>query len=177
MELSLSKEDLQYYITQQIEYRFPDRKARFDFKDSVNSAAFEEGLERTENCFKHIKVRGYETINSRGEAETYFNHLHMDQYSQFLYYFSNSLWKREGNLDLCSKLILLNRDLSGCWFSFKADLPEIFILVHPVGSIIGHVNVEFQDYLVIMQNTTINSQPEPYSLKLGKGLFLGGVPR
>lgn len=87
-------------------------------------------------------------------------------------FFSNSLWRLTENEELCSKLILLNRDLSGCWFSFKATLPDIFILVHPVGSVIGHRNVTFSDYLVILQNVTINGLPDS-SLKLGKGLFMG----
>ena len=167
MILSLEKEVLQKYLIRQVDYRFPDGNSQFDFKDTMVSRAFNEGLERTENCFSHICVRGYEK-----NGECYFNHLHMDQYSQFLYFFSNSLWKLTENEELCSKLILLNRDLSGCWFSFKATLPDIFILVHPVGSVVGHRNVTFSDYLVILQNVTINGLPDS-ALKLGKGLFMG----
>lgn len=105
------------------------------------------------------------------EVVPYFNHLNMDQYSQFLYYFSNALWRRGGNEDVCSKLVLLNRELSGCWFSYKGKLPDIFILMHPVGSVIGHKNVVFSDYLVIMQNITINGTTS--ELKLGQALFIG----
>lgn len=101
----------------------------------------------------------------------YFNHLNMDQYSQFLYYFSNAIWGRGGNEDICSKLVLLNRELSGCWISYKGKLPDIFILMHPVGSVIGHRNVAFSDYLVIMQNITINGTTS--ELKLGQALFIG----
>lgn len=169
MVLSLSREDLQYYISHQLEYRFPDRKTKLDFSDKKNAMALADGLERTEYCFSHIHQNGYRT-NVR-EGQTYFNHLHMDQYSLFLYYFSNSLYKREGNTDLCSKLVLLNRDLSGCWFSYKANLPDIFILIHPVGTVIGHRNVEFSNYLVILQNVTINATDK--KLTLGKGLFIG----
>lgn len=167
MILSLDKDELQDYLIRQIDYRFPDKKTHFDFHDKMISKAFDEGLERTENCFNHISIRGYEK-----NGECYFNHLHMDQYSQFLYFFSNSLWKLADNQELCSKLILLNRDMSGCWFSYKAALPDIFVLAHPVGTVIGHINVEFSDYLVILQNVTINSLPNS-SLKLGKGLYLG----
>lgn len=170
MRLSLSKEALQNYIARQLEYRFPDRKSCMDFKETINIKAFDEALQRLEYCFSHISVRGYSISDDKGKQHPFFNHLHSDQYSQFLYYFSNSLWKKEGDLDLCSKLILLNRDLHGCWFSYKGDLPDIFILVHPVGSVIGHVNVKFSDYLVVLQNVTINSTES--SLILGKYLFL-----
>lgn len=167
MYLSLEKEELQNYLVRQVDYRFPDRKSNFDFHDRMIAKAFDEGLERTENCFNHISIRGYEK-----NGESYFNHLHMDQYSQFLYYFSNTLWKLTAVQDLCSKLVLLNRDLSSCWFSYKAELPDIFVLGHPVGTVIGHINVEFSDYLVILQNVTINSLPDA-TLKLGKGLYMG----
>lgn len=170
MELSMSTEELQYYIAKQLEYRFPDRKSYLDFKEPLNIKAFEESLERVEYCFKHIKVRGYSV--RVGEVEqVFFNHLNSDQYAQFLYYFSNSLWRNGGNPDLCSKLILLNRDLNGCWFSYKANLPDIFIMVHPVGSVLGTRNVKYSDYLVIMQNVTVNGNDIP--LELGKYLFLG----
>lgn len=173
MKLSLSREDLQGYISRQLEYRFPDRKSSMDFKEPINEKAFDEALQRIEYCFRHISVKGYSILDASGEKveQTFFNHLHSDQYSQFLYCFSNSLWKKEGDLDLCSKLILLNRELHGCWFSYKGNLPDIFCLDHPVGTVIGHVNVKFSDYLVISQNVTINSSLT--SLELGKYLLLG----
>ena len=136
----------------------------------MNKRAFDEALERVEFCFSHVRVRGY-SIENHGVRQTFFNHLNSDQYSQFLYYFSNSLWKTGGDTDICSKLILLNRDLHGCWFSYKGTFPDIFLLYHPVGSVIGHNNVKFSDYLVILQNVTINASPTP--LDLGKYLFLG----
>ncbi len=106
-----------------------------------------------------------------GVKQSFFNHLHSDQYAQFLYFFSNSLWKMDGNPDLCSKLILLNRDLHGCWFSYKGNLPDIFLLVHPLGSILGNKNVKYSNYLVVLQNVTINGNEEP--LELGEYLFCG----
>lgn len=176
MELSLSKKELQDYIARQLEFRFPDRKSCMDFKDLINVRAFDEALQRMEYCFKYITVKGYSIFDEyRGGVQTFFNHLHSDQYSQFLYFFSNSLWRMGGDLDLCSKLILLNRELHGCWFSYKGNFPDIFLLVHPVGSVIGHVNVKFSDYLVILQNVTINGTKT--SLELGKYLFLGAGAR
>ena len=170
MKLSLDKEELQYYVSRQLEYRFPDKKSILNFEEPINKKSFEEALERVEYCFQHIMVRGYSVVE-KGDKNTFFHHLNSDQYSQFLYYFSNSLWKNGGNPDLCSKLILLNRDLSGCWFSYKAKLPDIFVLIHPVGSVLGNKNIEYSDYLVVLQNITINGSNIP--LKLGKYLFMG----
>lgn len=163
MQLSIATEELQDYLMWQLEYRFPDKKSSLDFKDRLNKRAFDEALERVEFCFSHVRVRGY-SIENHGVRQTFFNHLNSDQYSQFLYYFSNSLWKTGGDTDICSKLILLNRDLHGCWFSYKGTFPDIFLLYHPVGSMVGHNNVKFSDYLVILQNVTINASPTPLDL-------------
>lgn len=60
------------------------------------------------------------------------------------------------------------------FLSYKCPMPGIFVLAHPVGSIIG--NAIYSDGLYISQNVTINThvnkdgQPD---LRIGKGCFLG----
>lgn len=167
MKLSLTKNELKQYIAVQLTHFFPDSYA---FKGNDVDAALQLALDRTEYCFRNISVAQYQTEN--GDANFY--HLHSDQYSQFLYYLSNSLWNISQNKTLCDKLIYLNKILSGMFFSYKGKLPDIFVFVHPVGSIIG--NASYSDYLVILQNVTVNTSweedgsPAP---KLGRGLFLG----
>nr|WP_325185736.1 hypothetical protein [uncultured Oscillibacter sp.] len=167
MHLSLPYNELQCYVAKQLEHYYPDQYAmRGDDVDQAFSAA----LERLEYSFSRTTLRGYS--NGRGTAS--FSHLHSDQYSQFLYYFANSLWTLSQNKPICDKLIGLNKALNGCFFSYKCKLPDVFLLAHPVGSIIG--NAGYSDFLVISQNVTINTGTEqgPDCLpKLGKGLFLG----
>ena len=63
--------------------------------------------------------------------------------------------------------------MNGCWFSYKALLPDIFFLDHPVGTVLG--NAKYSDFLVVTQNVTVETNYDeignsaPY---LGKGLFL-----
>ena len=165
MDISISSNELKKYLKDQLETFFPD-KYKFEGKDI--DMAFKLGLERTEFCFKHIILPSY----NRND-KSFFSHLHSDQYSQFLYYISNSLWSLSENRPICDKLIYLNKMLSGMFFSYKGHLPDIFLLGHPVGTIIG--NAEYSNFLVIFQNVTINTEtdflgnPAP---KLGKGLFL-----
>lgn len=115
-------------------------------------------------------LTGYRNENK----ESTFSHMHSDQYSQFLYFLSNSLWKLSNNKPICDKLIALNKLLNGMFYSYKCKLPDLFLFAHPVGTIIG--NASYSDGLVIFQNVTINTDsdedgnPAP---KLGKGLFLG----
>ena len=167
MVLSLNKHELKRYLGNQLEVFFPDNHK---FEGSDIDRAMDLGLDRLENCFKEITFPAY----SNEAGQTFFSHLHADQYAQFLYFFSNSLWKISQNKVICDKVIYLNRILNNFFFSYKGLLPDIFFLGHPVGTVIG--NAVYSDYLVVFQNVTINTDedengnPAPV---LGKGLFLG----
>lgn len=166
MELSLKRNELLRYVGCQLDNFFPDK---YKLQGADVESAFNLGLERLENCFKYITFPAY--CNQRGQ--TYFSHLHSDQFSQFLYFFSNSLWKISENKPLCDKLIFLNKTLNGMFFSYKGNLPDIFFLAHPVGTILG--NASYDNFLVVFQNVTINTDVDSdgnAAPKLGKGLFL-----
>lgn len=164
METSLSKIDLKKYMGNQFSNIFPDQY-RFEGKDI--DAALDIALDRVEYCFKHIQAYCR-------EGQPFFSHLHSDQYSSFLYFFSNSLWNISQNQPICDKTILLNKMLNSLFYSYKCNLPDIFLFVHAVGTVIG--NARYSDFLVIMQNVTINTSqdeensPAPF---LGKGVLLG----
>lgn len=167
MELSLPKDELKTYIGMQLTNFFPDK---YIMRGTDVDKAFELGLERLENCYKYLTFPAY----CNDEGQTFFSHLHADQYAQFLYYFSNSLWNISANKPICDKLMYLNRTLNNFFFSYKGKLPNIFFLGHPVGTILG--NAVYNDFLVVFQNVTVNTSadeegnPAPV---LGKGLFLG----
>lgn len=166
MNMSLPKEDLKEYIAQQLRYFFPDK---YEFKGGDIDKALEWGLERTENCFSYIKNPAY----TDNHGNTFFSHLHSDQYAQFLYFFSNSLWNLSENKPICDKLIYLNKALNGFFYSYKGKMPDIFFLAHPIGSVIG--NAGYSDFLVISQNVTVNTGEDKEGKlvpKLGKGLYL-----
>lgn len=130
--------------------------------------AFDLSLDRVENCFKHISNAAY----CDDSGQTYFSHTHADQYAQLLYFYMNSLWKESENKIICDKMLILNRMLHSIFISYKCALPDIFILGHPVGTILG--NAQYSDYLYVSQNVTVNtgSATSGATPKLGKGLFL-----
>lgn len=166
MEILLNKNELKEYIGNQLNLFFPDK---YSFSGNDIDSALDIALQRTEWCFKHITLPGYTTKN--GQAK--FSHLHSDQYSQFLYYLSNSLWNYSENKPICDKLIFLNKVLNGMFFSYKTKLPNIFLFGHPVGTIVG--NADYSDFLVIFQNVTINTDTDELgnlAPKIGKGVFL-----
>lgn len=167
MEMSICKADLFSYIKNQMSHFFPDNN-RVEGNDI--KIAFDYALERVENCFISINNSMYSDEN----GNTFFSHLHSDQYAQFIYFFSNSLWKMSGNKPICDKLLALNRVLNNIFISYKCELPEHFMLGHAFGTIIG--NADFEDYLFVSQNVTINTGEEKNGVRrphIGKGVWLG----
>lgn len=167
MQLSLKKDDLKLYLKRQLDFFFPDK---FAMEGKDIDSAFDLALDRLENCFKYLTFPAY----CDDAGQTYFSHLHADQYAQFLYFFSNSLWKLSENRPVCDKVMYLNRVLNNFFFSYKGNLPDIFFLGHPIGTVLG--NAVYSDFLVVLQGVTINTSsdslgnPAPV---LGKGLFMG----
>ncbi|MCI8967731.1 MAG: hypothetical protein HFH75_09125 [Lachnospiraceae bacterium] len=169
MHLSLPPEDLKTYLGRQLEMYFPDGLTEKYFQGKDVDRAFDEGIERLEYCFKHINLVAYS--NDRGD--TFFSHLHADQYSQFLYYFMNTLWKKSENEMICKKVMLLNRALSGLFVSYKCELPDIYLTYHAVGTVLGDAG--YSDYFMALQNVTINTGAKENGTctpRLGKGLFM-----
>ena len=167
MELSLSSNGLKQYLTRQLETFFPDG---IGVSGKDVDKAFSLALERLEFCFREITFPSYSNEN----GQTFFSHMHADQYAQFLYYFSNTLWNQSQNRSVCDKVMYLNRILNNFFFSYKGKLPDVFFLAHPIGTVLG--NAVYSDYLVVFQNVTVNtssdSEGNPAPV-LGKGLFLG----
>lgn len=167
MHLSLPYEELKVYLGKQMENFFPDGQTEKYFKGRDTDRALKEGLERLEYCFKHINIETY----SNEKGETFFSHLHTDQYSQFLYYFMNTLWRNSGNELICRKAMLLNRALSGLFVTYMCELPDIYLTYHPVGTVLGCAN--YSNYFMALQNVTINTWNDVgRTLNLGEGLFM-----
>lgn len=163
MNLSMPKSELKEFISRQLSNFFPDK---YKFEGNDVDMAIDMAIQRTEYCFKHIKLPHYNREN-----QVWFDHLHSDQYSSFLYFLSNTLWKESENKPICDKLILLNKSLNALFISYKCNMPNIFYLSHPLGTVLG--NACYSDFLAVMHNVTVNTvydgniQP-----KIGKGVFL-----
>lgn len=121
-------------------------------------------LSRLEHCFSHVDNRYF----FDGEAPV-FNHLHGDQYAMWLYILSNELFLQHGDPNLCSKLFLLNKQLHACDIFYEVSLPSVFLLVHPLGTVLGRA--AYSDFFVAYQRCGIGSNHDIYP-KLGKNLTL-----
>lgn len=143
---SINLNDLTQLVTKQLNTFIPD----LDHINGDTLTPFVQiALERIRHCFEGISNKYY----NDGD-EVYFNHLHSDHYCSFVYLLSNECYKN-ANIPVATKLFLLNKYLHGLDLYFSVSLPEIFMLVHPVGAVVGNAN--YGNKIVIYQNCTIGS--------------------
>jgi serine O-acetyltransferase len=108
-------------------------------------------LKRCDVCFKNTKNKYY---SRKGIA--YFNPYHSGQYTIFLYYLSNSLFRLSvENRILCDKIYYLNKVMSGSDLFYEIDLPAIFMLDHPVGTVMGRAH--YSEFFSFSQNCTVGN--------------------
>lgn len=161
MKLSLSEEDLKNYIAKQVNNFFPDKFliTSFDVEKILSNA-----LKRTEYCFSNINLKYYGK-----EKEIYLNHLHSEQYCMFLWFLSNEAYLKN-NINLAEKLFYLNKTLNCLDAFYSIKLPDIFMLSHPVGTVLG--NASYKNYLLVYQNVTIGASKEYIYPVLGEDVSL-----
>ena len=161
MRTSLSRSDLEGYVLHLLASHLPDGYIR---GDSPRSPAFAKALDRVEYCFTRIHRKYY---NEGGGLN--FDHVNSDHMATLLYFFANSVWRDGGDVGFATRLFYLNKILHGLDLYYSVALPDIFMLVHPVGTVLG--NASYQDYLVIYQNCTVGAVTTSYP-KFGLGTIL-----
>lgn len=147
MHLSLPIDDLAGYTAAQLAHLFPDGRdpSRRELAPHVRRA-----VERVEYCFLHIGRPGY-VVGGHAQFDIY----HADQYCTYLYYLSNCVHRAEGDPTLCKKLYALNKALNGFNCLYDVELPDIFCVVHGVGTVLGRA--KYRNYLAVCHNTTIGA--------------------
>jgi serine O-acetyltransferase len=151
MRVSLSRDDLVSYLQRLDANYLPDGLApRHDLRPLVEAA-----LERVEHCFSHIHRKYY-----RDGSTVTFDHLHGDHMAAFLYLLGNTVWTRTGDTLAPTRWSYLNKILHGLDLFYMVAMPDIFLLVHPVGTVLGRAR--YADYLVVYQNCTVGADTDIY---------------
>jgi len=152
MRLSLDINGLAAYAAAQLNVHFPDAN-HVETDDFM--PVMPEALARLEHCFSKIANKYF--FDGR---QAVFDHLHGDQYSMWLYFLANTLFRQGGPTNICSKLFLLNKALHGCDIFYEVELPSVFLLVHPLGTVLGRGS--YSDYFVAYQRCGVGSNREIY---------------
>lgn len=144
MRWSLEKEDLAAYTARQLQMFSADERP------CELTPYMKETLSRVEKCFKNIRRKYF-----FDGQHTLFNHLHGDQYAIYLYYLSNTIYRSGRDEEAAQQLFLLNKALHGIDLFYAVQMPEVFLLIHPVGTVLG--NASYGNYFVAYQNCGVGS--------------------
>lgn len=161
MITTLNTEDLRTYVTNQLNFFFPDKKP---VSDELSGKLIQNALDRLEFCFRKVTLTYY----FDGE-HVKFNHLFSDHYMMFVWYLSNSVYREYGKCDLANKLYYLNKALHGLDCMADRSLPDVFLIFHGVGTMLG--KAEYNDFFVVLNGCTVGSQKGIYPT-FGKGVAL-----
>jgi len=145
MIFSLDREKIPNYVANQLNMFFPDGVSVLAAIESATPTV----LSKLEASFSHVRSRYYQK-----EGFVYFNHLNTDHYASFLYLLSNAVYQKGDEL-VAEKLFALNKALHSFDAFYAITLPEVFLLVHPVGTVLGNAN--YSNKLVVYQNVTVGS--------------------
>lgn len=160
--INIDKESLGPYIVRQLSSFFP-----LDVRINKTLLLKYVGvaLERIEHCIGSINKKYYQS-----DSIAEFNILNSDHYAMFLYFLSNTVYQKEGDSSLASKIFLLNKSLHGLDVFHSISLPEIFYFVHPVGTVLG--NASYSDYFVVYQGCTVGATSSGIYPSFSKGVVL-----
>lgn len=149
---TLDRDQLAGLAARQCNNFFPDSR---DVDAAALTDAATGALERLERCFSEVNNRYF----FDGDRPV-FDHLHGDQYAMWLYLLANQLFRDGGDPAICSKLFLLNKALHACDIYYEVALPEVFLLVHPLGTVLGRGT--YGDYFAVYQRCGIGSNHDIY---------------
>jgi len=136
------------YLGRQLEFFFPDGN---NARENELKKVVECSLEELKVSFSHLSDKYFQ-----GEFENIFSFLHGDHYSMFLYLVSKNFYKLLGDENQASKAFLLNKALHGIDAFYKINMPEVFLFVHPIGTVLG--NATYGNFFCVYQNCTVGSK-------------------
>lgn len=119
-----------------------------NFFIDVDLAAIEGKVaEAYERCITALTASKNKYLNPDEIPHFYLEH--SGCWSMFLYYLSNSL----KNVCGADKIYYLNKILHGVEWFYEVELPEHFMVEHPIGSVLGRA--DYGDYLFFYQGVTV----------------------
>lgn len=160
MQFSLAPAELEAYTLKLMDRHLPDGLvSRRDMGSSFGHA-----LERVEHCFSRIQRKYY---NEHGSVR--FDHLNSDHMAAYLYLLANTIWRETQDDALPVRLFYLNKIMHGLDLFYSVQLPAVFLLVHPVGTVLG--NARYGEEFVVYQNCTVGADGTAYP-SFGTGTIL-----
>jgi len=163
---SLDQTQLAAYVARQLSF-FAHRRAQFGAARITRYLP--EVQARVEKCFAGIRMKYYQR-----QGRPVFDHAHGDHYAVFLYFLGNTIFRAGGNEELATACFSLNKLLHGLDAYPAVELPDIFMVVHPLGTVLG--GAQYGNHLIVYQNCTIGSADDGrYPVFAGGTVLYSGV--
>lgn len=161
MRISLPPEKLEAYVAALMRQHFPDGYEPACPLGPLVARA----LARAEHCFGSIHRKYYRDGN-----DVLFDHLNGDHFASFLYFLANTVWRDSGDTELPTRLFYLNKIMHGLDLFYSVAMPDVFMLVHPLGTVLGHAH--YGNHLVVYQNVTVGADEAGIYPRFGDGTVL-----
>ena len=123
-----------------------------DYSMDIISDSVENAYNRTINS---IRVSKNKYLNNNGQVT--FNLYHSGCWSIFLYYLSNELKSHTREADI---IYYLNKILHGIDWYYQIELPNYFMVEHPIGSVLGRA--KYGDFFFVYQGVTVGGNKSVY---------------
>lgn len=108
-------------------------------------------LKRTEFCFAFSQNKYY-----RRDGKVFFSIYHSGQYCVFLYYLAREIFTETPvQRTLADKVYFLNKVLNGIDLYYEVEMPAVFHLDHPVGTVLGRAS--YGDGFTFSQHCTVGN--------------------
>jgi serine O-acetyltransferase len=129
----------------------------FDPDDgAVLDQAIDMALGRSLHCFGHISNKYYQR-----DGRVTFSPFHSGQYCIFLYYLSNAISSHyPQHRSLADRIYYLNKVMNGLDIYHEVEMPAVFFLDHPVGSVMGRA--QYADFFTFTHNCTVGNNKGAY---------------
>jgi CMP-N,N'-diacetyllegionaminic acid synthase len=115
------------------------------------SPYFEEAYDRTLHCLS--------SCTNKYVRSGVIDPLHTAQYGIYLYWLSRTAYEHGDSLT-ATKVYALNKALHGFDVFYEVELPEIFYMEHPVGTVLGRAT--YSNRLLVAQNVTVGGKRGVY---------------
>jgi len=116
-----------------------------NLEENLLNDAIQPATKKCISCYPAIRNKYYQNT-------TLINPLHTAQYTQFLYFLSKEI-ALIGETELADKIYYLNKALNSCVLYHAIELPSIFTLDHPLGSVMGRAS--YSRYFSFQQGCTV----------------------
>lgn len=140
-------------------------KGLFDW--DVIESGVEEAFKRVERNLQQTNIQRF-----KKNDDSVFSVYNTIQWSIFLYYLSNTLWKMEFQNE-ASIIYYLNKVMHSVDWYYEIELPIHFMAEHPLGSVLGRA--QYGDCFMIYQGVTVGGNRKGAIIeypKLGDNVLL-----